>query len=81
MSHMVIRDVLDRRAAQDKQWGGAEHDDEHDILDWLSFIGKQGRKIMETYGLQEVHERYARDRFIDIAALAIAAAESLDRKA
>ena len=33
-------DILQERRAQDAQWGGPAHDDEHTEEDWVSFIDK-----------------------------------------
>lgn len=69
---IAFRDVSAERNRQDDQWGGPAHDDELDPVDWAALIDDQ------TYwGM----EQDPRQRFIKIAALAIAAIESLDRKA
>ena len=67
-----IADVLAERARQDAQWGGPSHDDQHDPVDWSHFIEEQA-----YWG----REQDPRRRFIKIAALAVAAIESIDRKA
>lgn len=59
------------RDAQDKQWGGPDHDDQHTFRDWLNFIDKQ---------LTLTSPKNASRRFIKIAALAVAAWESIQRK-
>lgn len=69
----VMMHVAHERGMQDGQWGGAEHDDTHDAKDWRRFIDKQ-MLLMHTNGGE-------RERFIKIAALAVAAVESIDRKA
>lgn len=59
------------RFEQDKQWGGAAHDDTHDIDDWTVFIGKQLTKAVDAETVEE------RSRaLVKAAALAIAALES-----
>jgi len=68
----VIAQVIQERRMQDRQWGGAEHDDQHSNFDWFRFIDYQwGRMNNEN----------RRECLIKIAALAVAAVESLDRKA
>lgn len=36
----VYGDIDQERAEQDAQWGGPEHDDEHDPFVWLGIVGK-----------------------------------------
>lgn len=70
----AVYDVIEERQRQDKQWGGPEHDDAHDIWNWCVYIEKQVKRIEEDgYNGKE------RERFVKIAALAIAAIESIDR--
>lgn len=69
----IIAEILAERARQDKQWGGSKHDDEHVAGEWLEFIANQAEKMAYI-------PTDARMRFIKIAALAIAAIESIDRR-
>lgn len=64
----VLAEVVAERGRQNKQWGGAEHDDEHGPDEFLGFIRRQVSKDGDV-----------RERLIKIAALAVAAIESLDR--
>jgi hypothetical protein len=76
--------VRAERAAQDAQWGGAAHDDEHDAGDFLEFIAIQAGKAVHDYDKAKTCEEENaafRARFVKIAALAWAAIESIDRKA
>lgn len=68
----VVAAVYQERKMQDRQWGGAEHDDTHNHDDWLNYIGYQMDR--SRYGDDK------RERLIKIAALAIAAVEAMDRK-
>ena len=68
---MAFRDVSAERNRQDEQWGGADHDDTHRAVDWIDCISKQLRRLCTTAG--------RRERWVKIAALAIAAIESTDR--
>lgn len=72
----VVDEVLAERVRQDAKWGGPAHDDTHVLSDWWGFI----RERLDTlqYPLGPADER--RD-LIEVAALAIAAVESMDRKA
>lgn len=60
------------RDNQDKQWGGPEHDDKHNEFDWVFFIDKQLSCVDDFDDV--------RGRFVKIAAIALAAVESIDRK-
>jgi hypothetical protein len=67
--------VLNERRYQDEKWGGPEHDDTETEENWQKYITEyanaQGRS--ESYDF--------RKRMVKIAALALAAIESVDRKA
>ena len=71
----ALTDVLSERHRQDLKWGGPEHDDEHVPTEWKKFI-----EARLGYGLNVRLKPY-RQRMVEIAALAIAALESFDRKA
>lgn len=64
------------RARQDIKWGGPEHDDTHGWHDWIRFIDDQANKWPAHPNVGK--ER--RSRLIKIAALAVAAIESHDRR-
>ena len=69
--------ICEERERQDRQWGGPEHDDTHSRRDWVSlicrFLGKADRHAdeMAVDGYQQA--------MISVAALAMAAIESVDR--
>lgn len=71
----IIAEIKAERAAQDAQWGGADHDDRHGMEEFAEFIDGQLTKC--AHG----RSQNSRERFIKIAALALAAVESHDRKA
>ena len=75
----IVQDVRDERARQDAQWGGPIVDDTRSLSDWTYHIAKQSHKISFAEGEADNPEHF-RERFIKIAALAVAAVESLDRK-
>jgi hypothetical protein len=79
----VLGEVAVERARQDAQWGGPAHDDTHDPGDWMEFVGQQLEKFacqMMLRGQSYYMTPDARQRFVKIAALSIAAVESMDRK-
>lgn len=69
----IYLEITDERLRQDAKWGGAEHDDGHSLHDWLDQIEYQHE--------QAWYNEEPRTRLVKIAALAVAALESLDRKA
>jgi hypothetical protein len=79
----VINSIAAERHLQDLQWGGPANDDLRDVDDWLQYIALQGRKmaedIMQCTEWTEA-QKVSRQRFIKIAALCVAAVQSLDRK-
>jgi len=83
----LFAEIEEERARQDRQWGGPGHDDEHDWDEWLDYIAKQMRRldVDERRTLRRLEPPDAppdyRDRLVKIAALAVAAVESHDRKA
>jgi hypothetical protein len=77
----VYEEVRAERAAQDAKWGGPEHDDAHDADDWLDYIARKGESAMELVGEGSARNDTAfRRRMIQIAALAVACVESMDRQ-
>ena len=90
----VYDEIREEREEQDAQWGGAEHDDEHTRIDWIRFIAEHLGKALggRVEVIDEVHWFTAtisgsvgamsefRRQMIRVAALAVAAVESLDRR-
>ena len=71
----ILKEIVDERDRQDEMWGGEEHDDGHRINDWIAFITEYLGKSREApYNIGNF-----RDNMIKVAALAVAAAESVDR--
>jgi len=67
----VIAQIIQERRMQDRQWGGATHDDEHSHDDWLKYI---------LYQIDRSRfDEDRRARLIKVAALAVAAVEAIDR--
>lgn len=72
----IYDEIKAEREVQDKRWGGPAHDDNHLYVHWCGFICKQLGEI--TYAMNINVVRYC---FVQVAALAIAAIESIDRQA
>jgi hypothetical protein len=68
----VYDEVAVERLRQNDLWGGAEHDDLHGPRDWRFFICEHAERAGTI--------RDYRKQMIRVAALAIAAVESYDRK-
>jgi hypothetical protein len=71
--------VILERHKQDKQWGGAGHDDNNGPFDWLKYIQKQVDHARLEAVSRETTKDELRQRFIKIAALSVAAIEVIDR--
>ena len=72
----VTLEVIAERARQDAKWGGPDHDDQHGLEDFCGFINQRTADLARGFETTE----HARKRMIQIAALAVAAVESMDRK-
>ena len=72
----VMAEVAKERQRQDLKWGGPDHDDTHVIGEFLNWM--LGR-VYASHTQGETAE--TRKNLIEIAALAVAAVESMDRKA
>lgn len=72
----VLTEVANERDRQDEKWGGPGHDDTHDSDDWVHFI-----ELRCVRALQAKTGVSYRVRMVQIAALAVAAIQSFDRKA
>lgn len=74
----ALQDVATERQRQDAKWGGPEHDDGHSTADWHCFISQRLRKLPAMSACENTAE--VSKLWIQIAALAVAARESMDRK-
>lgn len=74
----ALLDVATERHWQDAKWGGPTHDDGHNQMDWYGFVHRR----LETLLLAVFRRNNSalRKTWIEIAALAVAAVESIDRK-
>lgn len=73
----AARDAIAERQRQDEKWGGAAHDDEHSVAQWVELIQDYAGWARVMGGMHSYDK--ARRRLVQVAALALAAAESLDR--
>lgn len=76
--NVLLAAVMLERATQDKQWGGAEHDNVHSFHDWAEYIEHQLVKGREEAGTEGAQESFY-DRMVKVAALALAALEANER--
>ncbi|WP_437309945.1 hypothetical protein [Sorangium sp. So ce388] len=71
----VYDEIAAERAVQDAKWGGRDADDRNTPNDWIAYIaGHAGRAWSSPLDLATY-----RKQLIRVAALAVAAVESLDR--
>ena len=85
----IIEEIKSERRIEDKEWGGSEHDDAHEPEKWCGLLRHQIRLAdratcsLATDEITGDEERSLivgyRERLIKIAAVALAATESLDR--
>lgn len=73
----VIGEVRQERWRQDRKWGGAEHDDGLSVDEWHNTIADYNGWARRMAKMGSTDK--ARRRLIQVAALAIAAVESIDR--
>jgi hypothetical protein len=76
--HDVLNEVAKERIRQDKKWGGPDHDDQHTLADWWMFRKVREDDIFSRPWPLEDHAKI-RKNLIEIAALAVAQIEVLDR--
>lgn len=74
----AILDVTNERQRQDDKWGGPKHDDLHLITDFVQLIEDYAGWARTMANMNSYDK--ARKRLIQVAALAVAAVESIDRK-
>ncbi len=72
----ILEEIAKERVIQDAKWGGPEHDDEHWSYEWAEFIDQRLKQI----SLNGVVQKETRKYWLEIAALAVARIESMDRK-
>lgn len=75
----IFSEVVQERIDQDEKWGGPGHDDQHNLYDWREFIAYRLNR-MKTYDSSPEGIADSRRRLVQVAALAVAALQSLDRQ-
>ncbi len=74
----ILSEVGEERARQDAEWG-RDHDDGHTQSDWVALLTRHAGLAVNDGVTTEDADRYRR-QLVRVAALAVAAVESLDRK-
>ena len=78
----VLAEVAAERARQDEKWGGAAHDDTRTTTEFAQMIQDFAGWARANFCMGGEQGRVnARRRLMQVAALAVAAVESFDRKA
>jgi hypothetical protein len=72
----IYDEIKAERTVQDAKWGGPSHDDEHVPSDWIRFIEEHAARACEWRSNMPKF----RSQMVRIAALAVAAVESHDRR-
>lgn len=73
----VLDEVKQERERQDKKWGGKTHDDQHTTSEFVQLIEDYAGWARVMAGMDSSDK--SRRRLIQVAALAVAAVESIDR--
>jgi hypothetical protein len=75
----VLAEIVLERLEQDAQWGGPGHDDQHDVNCWIAILARHVGLAANDEAATDL-ARFRR-QMVRVAAVAVAAVESLDRKA
>ena len=73
----AIELVKIERARQDLKWGGAVHDDQHSVAEFVQLIEDYAGWARTMAGMNSMDK--AKTRLIQVAALAVACVECIDR--
>jgi hypothetical protein len=73
-SDAIIARIKEERRLQDRKWGGSTYDDKHSLGDWAHLIDQRTATLYRA-----PEHKVAKQELIEVAALAIAALESLWR--
>lgn len=78
LTEKICSEVIAERERQDDKWGGASHDDTHEISEFVQWIEDYAgwARMMASMGSADKTRR----RLVQVAALAVAAVESMDRR-
>ena len=78
MTTNILEEIKKERERQDLRWGGPSHDDKYSMRDFIQWIEDYAGWARMMDSIENYDEE--RRRLIQVAALAVAAVESLDRK-
>ena len=79
----VMSDVTDERLAQEKKWGQQNHDDNMFLVILGEEYGEACQATLEqfeTMGTEEIATYHLRAELIQVAAVAVAHIEAIDRR-
>jgi hypothetical protein len=74
----VLAEVAEERKRQNEKWGGATNDDRWNALDWHEMMADYNAWARRMAAMGSGDK--ARRRYVQLAALAVAAVEAHDRK-
>lgn len=72
----ILAEVAAERRRQDSRWGGAPHDDSHNAEEWVALLIDQLGGASSNRRIKTLWRIY----LLQLAATAVAAVESFDRK-
>jgi hypothetical protein len=75
----ILREVRAERDRQDAKWGGAAHDDQVLLPSWSLMITDYANWARRMWSMGS--EAKCRRRLVQVAALAVAAIQAMDRRA
>lgn len=75
----ILAEISTERHRQDEKWGGREHDDRHSTDEFVQWIQDYAGWARMMASMQSMDK--ARRRLIQVAALSVAAIQSMSRKA
>ncbi len=76
----TLTEIARERDAQDRQWGGVEHDDKNRPWDWLTYISKHiGKAVVYPPDSKQALVVFRRE-LVKVASLAVAAIQAIDRR-
>ena len=76
----VLTEVAHVRDEQDRQWGGVPHDDENRPWDWMAYLARHLGKAVVYPPLTKQGILVFRREMMNVAAIAVAAIQAMDRK-
>lgn len=78
LTRSVLQDVENERIRQDAKWEGVFNDDDWNAFDWHEMIADYNSWARRMMAMRSPDK--ARNRYVQVAALAVAAVEAIDRK-